>query len=237
MSKLEIGKYYIIIKGNEEDIERYMDFALELNFEIIKYDDAFLLTSEEIKNAKSQEDVYIFGEEALNDIHGIHNFIFGFTRKIWIDSVMVPLQDGSRQITMKFGTMRIVERAVVPSKVKEAISIAKTSIKHPVVKEVFRYYRRGLNYFDFYKIYEIVREDCGKKNTILERGYLSKTECERLTANLNHPKLAGEKGRHARMTGEPDKTLYATRQELFQWINKLVIAWINDKYPISGGNN
>jgi hypothetical protein len=90
--------------------------------------------------------------------------------------------------------------------------------------------KRELDWIDIYKVWEIVEKTVGGKNQVAAKGWLTKSDIERLTASANHPEISGDNARHARMPGTPGQHRVMTLAEANTLIRELVSAWVESRH-------
>ena len=83
-----------------------------------------------------------------------------------------------------------------------------------------------LDWYDTYKILEIVRNAVGGPKEIEKRGWAREVDLDRLKASANHPGISGDEARHARMKGTPGPDKGMTIREADDLIRRLAANWI-----------
>lgn len=87
-----------------------------------------------------------------------------------------------------------------------------------------------LDWFDVCKVREIVEDDLHKADSsIVDKGWATKADLERLNASANNPVLSGDKARHARMQGTPGPQRKMTLAEANALVVRVVVAWIESR--------
>lgn len=222
---------YIELKGDSGRIEQYKEFAGEGNIEIVKDAQSYYITSPELQAMSSDVESYKKGQELLDLLHGISAVIYGGPFGISLGTVnRTPgMQRGS-------GSSFISARATIVKAPSEDLSLAAKNLisaakNVPVILECLRYFCLGHpSIFDMYKIYEIIRTDCGGHDEVHKRGYIDKTILNDLCSNINHSKLQGEQARHARMPGrDPKPESYMPIEEMQRTVIMIFNKWVNDK--------
>lgn len=84
----------------------------------------------------------------------------------------------------------------------------------------------SLDWYDIYKIWEIVEHAVGGSRQVVARGWVTKADIDRLTASANHPGISGDEARHARMSGAPGPSRIMTISEADGLVRRLVAKWI-----------
>ena len=83
-----------------------------------------------------------------------------------------------------------------------------------------------LDWYDIYKVWEIVENAVGGPRQVEQRGWATKADIDRLTASANHPGISGDDARHARMKGTPGANRSMTMNEADDLVRRLVARWI-----------
>jgi hypothetical protein len=111
---------------------------------------------------------------------------------------------------------------------------------HPDVAEVLSVLGKdspSLDWFDLYKVYEIVRDNVGGEAALSGKDWLPKRDIKAFTVSANRPDISGDQARHARSSGPPPKrTRPMTLSEAQQMIpSSSGAGWIRCSCPSSGG--
>ncbi len=113
-----------------------------------------------------------------------------------------------------------------------APKLARLAGQHPDVTEVFRLMAGvdPLDWFTLYKVFEIVRDNVGGQQELINSGWKSRKksrqELSAFTASANLPHVSGDTARHARPnSGSPQHTM--TPDEARRYISGLVRAWLD----------
>lgn len=83
-----------------------------------------------------------------------------------------------------------------------------------------------LDWYDIYKVWEIVEHAVGGSGQVQRRGWATKADINRLTASANHPGISGDEARHARSKSPPGAGLGMTVREAEGLIRRIVSKWI-----------
>jgi hypothetical protein len=106
--------------------------------------------------------------------------------------------------------------------------------KHPKVKEVLAILGRpepALDWFDLYKIYEIIcvhvtRGPKCRQNALTATGWVKRGDLDAFKASANHQGASGDAARHARQSGPPP-TRTMTIEDARRLIRVLVSRWLD----------
>lgn len=83
-----------------------------------------------------------------------------------------------------------------------------------------------LDWYDLYKAWEIIRDSVGNQKKVVQRGWATDSDLNRLTASANHPGISGDQARHARMSGRPSAKSTMTLSEGEALVRRLMGRWI-----------
>ena len=83
-----------------------------------------------------------------------------------------------------------------------------------------------LDWYDIYKVWEIVEHAAGGTQQVVARGWAAKSDIARLKASANHPGISGDNARHARMTGMPGPNRAMPINEANALVRRLVVSWV-----------
>lgn len=87
---------------------------------------------------------------------------------------------------------------------------------------------KHLDWYDLFKVLEIVRDAAGGTGTITTSGWVTSAELSRFTASANHPGWSGAAARHARQVG-PSPSRGLSLEEGHQLVRRLVVAWVESR--------
>ncbi|MET9269370.1 hypothetical protein [Kribbella sp. NPDC003557] len=83
----------------------------------------------------------------------------------------------------------------------------------------------ALDWFDLYKVYEIVRSNVGSESDLVAKNWVPARDLKAFTASANLPTVSGDAARHARTAaGIPKHTMDVRQARAL--INFLVVAWL-----------
>lgn len=88
-----------------------------------------------------------------------------------------------------------------------------------------------LDWYDLYKVWEILEQAIGGKEEVERRGWATKADINRFTASADHPGLSGDAARHARAKGRPPRP--ALKMPLSQadaMMRRLAANWIESAF-------
>ena len=98
---------------------------------------------------------------------------------------------------------------------------------HEDAREALFYFGSGGNpWANFYKVLEIVQDDCGETPQLVKRNWCTKSELERFKRTANHQEAIGAFSRHARMRADPPSNPMSV-EEARSFVGKLLSSWIN----------
>jgi hypothetical protein len=116
----------------------------------------------------------------------------------------------------------------VPAPPPKGPRYVKLAEQDPDVADVLRVLGQpgALDWYDTYKVWEIVEHAVGGWRQVETRGWATKADIDRLTASANHPGISGDDARHARMPGTPGPNRTMTINEADALVRRLVTNWI-----------
>jgi hypothetical protein len=84
-----------------------------------------------------------------------------------------------------------------------------------------------LDWYDLYKVWEIVEHAAGGIPQVVARGWATKADIERFTASANHPGISGDNARHAWLKGKtPGQNRVMPIAEGSVFVRQLTANWI-----------
>ena len=84
----------------------------------------------------------------------------------------------------------------------------------------------ALDWYQLWKVWEIIREDMGGRNAIVRHGWVTDDDIDAFRASVNDPAISGDGARHARhQRSNPPRSM--TKKEAQQWLAGLLRPWID----------
>jgi hypothetical protein len=101
-------------------------------------------------------------------------------------------------VTRDDGTVQVARQ------MSPMMSALQLSENHPILAEIYRILgsRQRASWVEFYKVYELLRQECGGDRALASRTDVAGKRIHALTKNCNHQSLTGDEARHAAMPGE-----------------------------------
>lgn len=83
----------------------------------------------------------------------------------------------------------------------------------------------ALDWYDLYKLYEIVRDDVGGESDLKAKGWAPWSEIKTFTESANRREISGDDARHARLSGAPSgrSMTIGDGREL---VRRLIASWL-----------
>jgi hypothetical protein len=145
-------------------------------------------------------------------------------------SVTVALPTATLRLRPKLQATAVVTRngVPVPPPPPKAPRYAKLAEQDSEVADALRVLGQPdpLDWYDIYKVWEIVEHAVGGSRQVEKRGWVTKADIDRLTASANHPGISGDEARHARMKGTPGAKAVMSMSEADSLVRRLVANWI-----------
>ena len=140
----------------------------------------------------------------------------------------VILAVGSAVLREKAGRVTLVGGTPAPRPVgpREYVHLSATDV---AVADVLLILGKGdLDWYDLWKVFEIIRMDVGGKRTMIVNGWASQSDLDAFGASANHPGVSGEAARHARRTERvPNQTITIGQGRDF--IADLARSWMKSR--------
>jgi hypothetical protein len=86
--------------------------------------------------------------------------------------------------------------------------------------------RRRLDWYDIYKLKEIIEGAAGGPKAIAAQGWATKADLDRVGASSNHPGISGDGARHARYKGTPNAANTISLEDATNLIVELARRWV-----------
>jgi hypothetical protein len=238
-------KWQVQLKGHPYDLEDVFENQQSKSWSIILEGDDFFLESDRFKDLQDDDEVRQNAQRLIELINGSAKLRIPGFRSIEIGRVSRIDENGSRhhfvQLKGSVSARSKLRAAAIVAKsngiVKEKdienpdriLSTYELAEDNENVADALRLYGKAeLSWVDLYKIYEIIRDDVGNVNDLLNRQYVLKKDLSRFTHTAQHPGVIGDEARHARVAADvPKDPMSIVEANLL--ISTLLSKWIDSK--------
>ncbi len=232
--------WLVRLKGEKFDLEDFPSLLRSPELTVIEENGSYYLKSSDFDSLSSADEVReraITIIKMLNDAvkFEIHNF-----RGVSEDGVTLIEDDGIRHhhvyikgsitarsktsanltATTSKGTQQIAPR---PSNVESLLNLAKDD---KAVADALHFFREN-TWINLYKVYEIIKDDVGKKDVIIRNGWLTKNELNRFTRTAQSRAALGDAARHASNKPPPPQPMPFHEAESL--IRGVLLSWFRSK--------
>ena len=144
------------------------------------------------------------------------------------ESTWVYVSDAIRVVDVMITADGVVTRddgtVQVTGQMSPVMFALRSSEDHPILGEIYRILgsRQRTRWVEFYKIYELLRQECGADQALASRTGVPRKRIQLLIKNSNHQSLTGDEARHAAMPGEPPSSQRITADEGRAIVGELV---------------
>ncbi|MFC5196604.1 hypothetical protein ACFPH8_14775 [Bizionia hallyeonensis] len=202
-----MSKKYVGLIGDSMDIQD-LDYILnDDNWKINFIENKYLLSSSFLDSINSEYEILLKAKQFLDILNGAAKAIYNNHIYITANTVYTINEQNKLQGTAfmsgkstgrsRFRATLTIEsnEKVSENKYQKWIDKAKTDSN---VREILHYFNNQ-DWWNLYKIYEIIRKDLKKSGM---SNLVSKNEISRFTRTANDNKIIGEKARHATYDNE-----------------------------------
>ncbi len=237
-------EWLLILKGHEFDLEDLPSVLNNPELAVIKRDNKYLLRSSDFQAFTSADEVRERGLVLLDLLNGAAKLYFDSYREIAEDGVAQIDDDGKLHRTFFVSVVeevRAKDRVSVVSilsdgsrvpvqlpsqdpKIRHWIKLAR---QHKHVADALHFFREN-NWFSLYKVFEIIRDDVGNKQSITSKGWVSSSELNRFTQTAQSRATLGDFARHASSNYVPPDNPMSL-QEAQSLLKQLLSGWLNSK--------
>jgi hypothetical protein len=213
---------------------------------IFKEEGDYFLKSSLFDDLKDAEEVRKVATDILDKLNGLAKLRFTNFQPLKIDAVSYIDDSGKKHqfVLIHSATLtmrsRLSATATVvksddtidasdkrqPSIVELGYSIAK---KDANVAEALRIFGSlETNWFNLYKVFEIIRDDVGGHDQLIRTGWTSKKKIRRFTGTAQSSEILGDEARHVRYKGGPPSDPMSL-SEAKSFVKAMLEQWIRSK--------
>lgn len=102
------------------------------------------------------------------------------------------------------------------------------ALRDPRVALAFELFAREPNWYDLYKVLDVIEEDVGGEKVLERKGWAPASELKRFTATANNLTALGFEARHARAAWQPPKTPM-TLEDAVDLMRRVLNSWLATK--------
>jgi hypothetical protein len=234
-----LAQWRVHVQGEQIDLKELRDILAANDPAIIEDGNNFYLTSKAWNQSDDATAIHNRAKEFIQLLEDAAYFHFRDTAPLKIGGVVRIDDSGVKhhfiiaevgKITLRGARVRAV--ATVggpgnqPSKQEHLVTrLLRASKKNSNVQDALKFYRNG-NWFNLYKVYELVKDDVNGEKEILSRKWISKTSLKRFTQMAQSRAGLGDDARHASKKYKPPaKAMSLTEAKTI--IGTLLQNWIN----------
>jgi hypothetical protein len=96
------------------------------------------------------------------------------------------------------------------------------------IAKIISLFNNDLDWVNLYRIYEVIRDDCGGEKDLRDLCGISNSQLTQFTRTANHPEVTGITARHGSLSSEPP-TNPMLLEEARQFIKAIMDCWITHK--------
>jgi hypothetical protein len=235
------------IDGSSADVDYLPDLLTERKFRVTKDEDVYYLKSDMFADLSEPEAVYDLAIRMLPLIEGTAKLDRGESGPLTVGAIVLTQEDGSEKRTLFLpktamqansrlhitkGTVIDGDGNVVPSGPSDMALWLETAMQDARVEKAIRLYRSEHSWVNLYRLYEVVGEDVGGRETIARRGWMKDSDIDRFKRTANNARVLGDEARHGHESYQPPQNPM-TLAEAEQFIKTLLTKWLRAKQPAS----
>ncbi|MFN3005706.1 hypothetical protein [Mycolicibacterium wolinskyi] len=226
------------LDGEQPDLQRLAVLFADGDVRVLR-DEAsgtYYLTAMELNSAHEADRVYVTVEALLNRINGSARTLTSdfrpvrYARRYTTDDGEV-IQPAAFQLTLRVGisasaVVRGPDGEPLPTSPPPAPTHLALAASDVTVDRVLARMAGDLDWFNLFKVYELVRDDPAKPSSIAGMGWATENQQSAFRSSANRPDVSGDDARHAVSpnTTPPRRTMTLAEGET--WIRNLVSKWL-----------
>lgn len=235
------NRWYIQITGTESDISDVERSLKTYMWKLYRDKDGVYLTSNNLNDISDAVEVRSLAEEFIDTLNGAISYIYDDYEPIRYQSTIEYNKiTGQRIVSIGPVSMSFKLRMRATLTIKGQNEPMETSVekwlkvskKSEAVRSVLHYYNNP-NWWNLYKIYEVIKEDLGGDAKIRSKQFATKKEISSFTGTANSRLLLGDEARHADSKNQGPQTPI-NLAEARRWIKNLSQKWIDEKLNKKG---
>jgi hypothetical protein len=226
-----VKDWLIQVEGDEWDLETLRARLAQADPRALQHGGKTLLESSEVQGIGDEADAKQRAREIVRIVNGAMSFEGGngfehvrFAGLVRIDGDGLATYD-SETATVRFRVRSSKARAQLGQ--VSAVPGWLSQVNNPSLRAVFRLLGQDqLDWYDLYKIFELVRDDTDQKQ--VEQWAGSRKELTRFTRSANHPQAIGEAARHG-VNRQPPPADSMAHDDAVGLIRRVALCWLRTK--------
>jgi hypothetical protein len=238
-----MAEWRVGIEGPMADILPLLHSLTDSDLNVVQEHDQYFLRGDDFEVYTEAHDVLVYAESLLPLINGVAKVHFGDTDPVKLAGVSRLHPNGRREVfafmsgigrsrARAFGVATVTSsngEPVAPVPGTTIASRLEVARRYPEVGLALRFFATSPNWFDLYKVSELVEQDAGNVRGIVAKGWCTKADFDHFTASANNYHATGSSARHARLDWRPMNQPAMTLQEAEDFIRGLLDNWIRLK--------
>jgi hypothetical protein len=238
-----MAEWRVGIEGSTTDILPLLDSLIDSDLNVVQENEQYFLRGDDFEVYTEAHDVLVYAESLLPLINGVAKVHFGDADPVKLGNVSRIYPDGHRDVfafmsATAGGRARVFAALTVTTRNGEVVApVPGTTIgsrlevarRCPEVSLALRFFASSPNWFDLYKVSELIEQDVGNVRGIVGKGWCNKADFDHFTASANNYHATGSSARHARLDWRPMNRPAMTLQEAEDFIRGLLDNWIRLK--------
>jgi len=233
--------WLVRLRGEKFDLEDLPSLLRSPEHTVIEEDGSYYLKSSDFDSFSSADDVRKCAIKIIDWLNGAMKLRSPNFRSVFEDGVTFINEDGKRhhyvylkgtiaartkvsaELTTSNGTLQVAPQ---PSDVESWLSLAK---RDKAVADAFHFFGFRRDWFNLYKVYEIIRDDVGGEVKLKEKNWVPNKYLKNFTRTAQSREAIGDDARHASEKPAPPEKNPMTRKEAESLIRKLLRDWLSSK--------
>ncbi len=233
-------EWRIELAGEDLDLSTVASLLPGPELNVIKSDDQYYLRGSDLELYTSADDIHAYAEAILPIINGASRMSNSDAQPLAIGAIYKVHDDGRHDVSVPITrALNVRSRVLVTAAVNEAppspppgstlMERVQIAQRRPEVDLALRFFGASLNWFNLYKVCEIIEEDMGDSKQLESKGWVTKAQLAHFTGSANSYNSTGADARHALRKPRPMKQPAMTLSEAQVFIRSLLDNWIRLK--------
>jgi hypothetical protein len=234
--------WLVRLVGDEFDLQELPELLASPNATVLKEDGQYYLKSTDFDTQTGASDILKIATQILEAVNGAAKLHLGSFRTVQIADIVEISTDGKRQhFVFLEGSLHARSKLTVSATVIKSNGTVEQESNHPTqieswvalarhdknVADALHFFNEP-NWFNLYKIYEIIKDDVCGEQKIIQNSWVTKTNIKLFTQTAQSRDVLGDNARHASKKYKPPQKPMSL-PEAKSLIKILLQNWLRSK--------
>jgi hypothetical protein len=235
-----MAEWRLRLEGDAIDLLLLRDSLIGGDLNVLEQHEEYFLRGNDLEVYEEAHDVLIYAESLLPIINGVLKVRDPASELVKSGGLSRHHEDGRREVFAFFSGIGRVRTTAATATLTGGVAstpLPGTTIasrfeiarRCPEVNLALRFFAAPPDWFNLYKVGEIIKHDMGTVKEIVDKGWCTKSDFDHFTASANNYHATGLQARHARLDWGPMKKPAMKLEEAQNFIQGLLEHWVRTK--------